>query len=206
MALLIILAVVIGYLLGNLNGAVCVSRLMGDDVRNHGSGNAGLTNFIRNYGAGRSALVIVIDAGKAILGCVIGGLLLKNALGFQSGAALGGTGVLLGHTFPVFLRFRGGKGILSGLLVAAVVDWRIALVILAVFALAYLTTWYVSLGSVLAAVAFAVGFVLLHSDNLCVMVCGVFMGLLAIFMHRQNILRLIKKEERKTNLFKKDKE
>ena len=63
-----ILAVVLGYLLGNLNGAVCVSRLMGDDVRTHGSGNAGLTNFIRSYGAGRSAMVIVMDAGKAV-GC-----------------------------------------------------------------------------------------------------------------------------------------
>lgn len=198
-----VIAVILGYLLGNVNGAVCVSRLMGDDVRTHGSGNAGLTNFIRSYGAGRSALVIVIDAGKAVLACLLGGLLLLPVAGFQTGAALGGAAVILGHALPVFLKFRGGKGILSGLFVAIMVDWRIALMILAVFAIAYFITWYVSLGSVLAAGTFALGFVILHFDNPTVMICGVFTGLLAVFMHRQNIVRLFKGQERKTNLFKK---
>lgn len=206
MWIFILITVIAGYLLGNLNGAVCVSHLMGDDVRSHGSGNAGLTNFIRNYGAGRSLLVIVIDAGKAVMACVLGGLLLQNTWDFQSGAALGGAAVMLGHVFPVFLGFRGGKGILSGLFIALTVDWRIALLILAVFAVAYLTTQYVSLGSVLAAITFAVGFAVWHYDNLVVMICGVFMGALATFMHRQNIARLLKGKERKTNLFKKDKE
>ena len=113
---------------------------------------------------------------------------------------------MLGHSFPVLLGFKGGKGILSGLFVALVTDWRIAVLILAVFAVAYLATQYVSLGSVLAAAAFAVGFAVLHNDEIWVMLGGVFMGLLAIFMHRQNLLRLIKGEERKTNLFKKEKE
>lgn len=202
----ILIALAAGYLLGNLNGAVCMSRLLGDDVRSHGSGNAGLTNFIRNYGAGKSLLVIVIDAGKAVVACLLGGLLLKNHLGYQAGAALGGAAVMLGHVFPAFLGFRGGKGILSGLFIAIMVDYRVALLILAVFALVYLATWYVSLGSVLAAITFGVGFALLHYDNPIVMICGIFMGLLASFMHRQNIVRLIKGEERKTNLFKKDKE
>lgn len=203
MWIFVVITVVAGYLLGNLNGAVCISHLFGDDVRSHGSGNAGLTNFIRNYGAGRSATVILIDAGKAVVGCVLGGLLLQSTLGFQIGAALGGAGVLLGHVFPVFLGFRGGKGILSGLFVALVTDWRIAVLILAVFAVAYLLTGYVSLGSVLAAIAFGIGFVVFHYDNLTVMLCGVFMSALAVFMHRQNIVRLCKGEERKTNLFKK---
>ena len=206
MWIFILVTVVAGYLLGNLNGAVCVSHLMGDDVRSHGSGNAGLTNFIRNYGASRSLLVIAIDAGKAVVACVLGGLLLKNMLGFRAGAALGGAAVMLGHVFPVFLGFRGGKGILSGLFIAAIVDWRVALLILAVFAVAYLTTQYVSLGSVLAAVTFGVGFVALHHKDLITMLCGVFMSALATFMHRQNIGRLLKGEERKTNLFKKDKQ
>ena len=199
---LVVITVIVGYLLGNLNGAVCVSQLMGDDVRSHGSGNAGLTNFIRSYGAGRSMLVIVIDAGKAVLSCVIGGLLLMKSSGFQTGAAIGGAAVMLGHVFPAFLNFRGGKGILSGLFIAIIVDWRVALLILAVFALFYLTTQYVSLGSVLAAITFGVGFVVFHHDNLAVMLCGVFMSLLATFMHWQNLVRLIKGEERKTNLFK----
>ena len=201
-----IIAALIGYLLGNLNGAVCVSKLMGDDVRSHGSGNAGLTNFIRSYGGGSSFLVILIDAGKAILACVIGGLIFKEAADFQTGAAVGGAGVILGHALPAFLKFRGGKGILSGLFVAVVVDWRVALMILAVFAIAYFITWYVSLGSVLAAATFAIGFACLHYDNLTILICGIFMGALAIFMHRQNIVRLVKGQERKTNLFKKDKE
>lgn len=203
MWLFVVITAVAGYLLGNLNGAVCVSHFFGDDVRTHGSGNAGLTNFIRNYGAGKSVAVVLIDAGKAIVGCVLGGFLLQRYLGFQTGAALGGAGVLLGHVFPVFLGFHGGKGILSGLFVALMVDWRIALLILAVFAVAYLLTWYVSLGSVLAAVAFGIGFVIFYHNQPVIMLCGVFMSALAIFMHRQNIVRLCKGEERKTNLFKK---
>ncbi len=202
----ILVTIVAGYLLGNLNGAVCVSRLQGDDVRSHGSGNAGLTNFIRSYGASKSLLVIVIDAVKGVLACVLGGLALKGWLGFRAGAAIGGAAVMLGHMLPVFLNFRGGKGILTGLFVAIVVDWRIALLILAVFALAYFTTGYVSLGSVLAAITFGVGFIWLHWGNWTVVLCGVFMGAMATFMHRQNIARLLKGEERKTNLFKKDKE
>lgn len=206
MLLFVIITVVAGYLLGNLNGAVCVSRLLGDDVRAHGSGNAGLTNFIRSYGAGRALTVIVIDAGKAVVACLLGGLLLRGYFGFQAGAALGGAAVMLGHVFPVFLGFRGGKGILSGLFIALMTDYRIALLILAVFATVYLLTQYVSLGSVLAALAFGIGFAVLHHNDPIVMVCGVFMSLLATFMHRQNILRLLKGEERKTDLFKKNKE
>ena len=203
MWLFIAITVVVGYLLGNLNGAICASKAMGDDVRTHGSGNAGLTNFIRSYGAGRSFLVILIDAGKAVVACLLGGILLKSYFGFQAGAAIGGAAVMLGHVFPVFLGFRGGKGILSGLFIALVVDYRVALLILAVFALGYLTTGYVSLGSVLAALTFGVAFGVLHFPDLIVMLCGIFMCLLAVFMHRQNIVRLLKGEERKTNLFKK---
>ena len=199
----ILVTVLVGYLLGNLNGAVCMSALMNDDVRTHGSGNAGLTNFIRNYGAGRGVYVLLIDAGKAALACVAGGLLLEQYLSFQEGAAIGGLAVMLGHIFPALLGFKGGKGILSGLFVAVVTDWRIALIILAVFAIAYLTTQYVSLGSVLAAVAFGASFGLLHYQKPVVMVCGLIMGIMAVYMHRGNIVRLLKGEERKTNLFKK---
>ena len=203
MWLFVVLAAVCGYLLGNLNGAVCVSKILGDDVRSHGSGNAGLTNFIRNYGTGKALAVIAIDAGKAIFACLIGGLLLQKSLGFQTGSAIGGAAVILGHAYPVFLGFRGGKGILSGFFVAVMVDWRIAILILAVFAVAYLLTGYVSLGSVLAAISFCVGFVLLHRDNIVLMLCGVFTGTLATFMHRENIMRLLRGQERKTDLFKK---
>lgn len=200
----ILITVLTAYMLGNLNGAVCMSALMHDDVRSHGSGNAGLTNFIRNYGVGKAAYVILIDAGKAVLACASGGLLLQPYLDFTTGAAIGGLAVMLGHIFPALLGFRGGKGILSGLFIALVVDWRIALVILGVFAVAYILTQYVSLGSVLAAATFSAAFAVLHAGNITVMLCGVFMGLLTIYMHRGNIIRLLKGEERKTNLFKKN--
>ena len=198
----ILLTVVIGYLLGNLNGAVCISHLVAhEDVRQQGSGNAGLTNFIRVYGASRGLGVIVIDGGKAAVACLVGGLLLKPYGMYLEGMAIGGAAVMLGHVFPALLGFKGGKGILSGLFIAISIDWRIALLILAVFAIAYFATQYVSLGSVLASITFGVGFVIFHHDNWIVMLCGVLMAALATFMHRQNIVRLLKKQERKTNLF-----
>ena len=198
----VIIAALTAYLLGNLNGAVCISTLFAkEDVRTHGSGNAGLTNFIRKYGASSSLLVILIDAGKAVLACFSAGLILKSYGHYQEGLALGGMCVILGHIFPALLGFKGGKGILSGWFVAWVLDWRIGLLIFVVFALAYALTQYVSLGSVLAAVTFAVSFVWLHHDNTIVMLTGLFTGLLTIYMHRGNIVRLCKGEERKTNLF-----
>lgn len=199
----LVIAALTAYLLGNLNGAVCISAIMAhEDVRERGSGNAGLTNFIRNYGGANALLVVAIDAGKAVLACLVGGLIMaQHGLGAE-GAALGGVAVMLGHVWPALLGFKGGKGILSGLFIALVLDWRIALIILAVFALAYFTTHYVSLASILAAVAFGVSFALLHGDSLVVMLSGIFMACLAIFMHRGNIVRLLKGQERKTHLFR----
>ena len=193
------------YLLGNLNGSVCISALMHDDVRSHGSGTAGLPNFIRNYGTGRALLVILIDAGKAVIACLTGGLLLAPFGLWLEGVMLAGFSVLLGHTFPALLGFRGGKGILSGLFVALVADWRIALILIAVFAIVYFATRYVSLGSVLGAAAFCICFAVFHHDNLFVTVSGILAGGLVIFMHRGNIQRLLKGNERKTDLFKKGK-
>ncbi len=203
----LVIAVLTAYLLGNLNGAVCISAIKShDDVRQHGSGNAGLTNFIRNYGAADALLVVAIDAGKALLACLLGGLILEPYELGREGAALGGAAVMLGHVWPALLGFKGGKGILSGLFIALVVDWRVGLVILAVFAIVYFATRYVSLASVLAAAAFGVCFCVLHHDSPVVMIAGIFMACLTIFMHRGNIARLLKGQERKTNLFGKGKQ
>ena len=205
MALSILVAALVCYLLGNHNGAICVSAILGDEVRKHGSGNAGLTNFIRNYGTSSALMVVVIDAGKAVLACVLGGLLLQPyGLGLE-GRVLGGACVMLGHVFPALQGFRGGKGILSGLFVALSVDWRIALMIVVVFFTFYLLTQYVSLGSILSSLAFGIGFVVFHHNNLPVMLGGLFMSALAIFMHRGNLVRLLKGQERKTNLLSKGK-
>ena len=203
MWLFLAITVVVGYLLGNINGAIFISRLMHDDVRNHGSGNAGLTNFIRNYGPGRAVFVILMDGLKTVFACLLGGFLLKGYLTFQEGAAIGGASAILGHAYPAFLGFRGGKGILGGLFFAFVVDWRVALIILAVFAIAYFPTMYVSLGSVLASAAFGVSFALLHTDSLIIMILCPLVAVLAIFLHRKNIKRLVTGKESKTSLFKK---
>ena len=189
------------YFLGNHNGAICVSLMMGDDVRSHGSGNAGLTNFIRNYGANRAFLVIAIDVGKAILACILGGLMFPEYA--IAGRTLGGVAVMLGHDFPALQGFRGGKGILSGWFIAFMIDWRVGILIGVVFFAAYLLTQYVSLGSVLAAATFGIGFIIFRHHDFLVMLGGIFMAALTLFQHRGNIIRLTKGEERKTNLFKK---
>ncbi len=204
MVFAIIVTVLVCYLLGNLNGAVCMSNLVAhEDVRTHGSGNAGLTNFARNYGGLSSLGVIAIDGGKAALACLAGGLILGDYVGWLAGMTIGGIAVMVGHDFPALLGFKGGKGILSGCVIAFVLDWRIGLLILGVFLLLYVITGYVSLGSVMGALTFGVCFILFHGDDDIVMLCGAAMGALAVFMHRGNIARLIQGKERKTNLFKK---
>ena len=202
----IIVAILAAYFLGNLNGAVSISMTLHDDVRSHGSGNAGLTNFIRTYGSKNSFGVIAIDAGKAVLACLVGRLLLEPFGYGLEGAAIGGLAVMLGHDFPALLQFKGGKGYFSSMFIALSIDWRIGLIVPTVFAIFYLTTRYVSLSSILASITFSLCFCFMHYDRPVVMICGAAMGLLTIAMHHQNIARLLKGQERRTNLFKKDKE
>ena len=203
MTLRILVTALACYFLGNHNGAICVSSMFHDDVRSHGSGNAGLTNFIRNYGASRSVLVILIDVLKAVLACALGGLMFPEYP--IAGRTLGGVCVMLGHDFPALAGFRGGKGILSGWFIAFMIDWRVGVMIGVVFFAAYLLTQYVSLGSVLAAATFGIGFAIFYHRDILVLAGTTFMSLLTLFQHRENILRLIKGQERKTNLLSKGK-
>jgi glycerol-3-phosphate acyltransferase PlsY len=206
MVLSVILAFVIAYLLGNLNGAVVISRLIAhEDVRTKGSGNAGLTNFTRNYGSASSVFVVLIDVGKAVLACLIGGLLLKQYGLYNEGVALGGLGVILGHDFPALLGFKGGKGILSGVTVALMLDWRLGLLVFAIFLAAYFLTHYVSLGSILSAGSFGFFYAWAHPDRTFPIIVSLFLSALIVWMHRGNIVRLVKGEERKTNLLSKGK-
>ena len=200
----IVLTALLSYLLGNLNGAILLSRLVEkDDVRRHGSGNAGFTNFFRNYGKATSLLVILIDGAKTALSCLLGAFLLgKYGLGTE-GMLLGGLCATLGHDFPAFLGFRGGKGIVCGVMTALVTDWRIGLILLALFALIYLSTKYVSLASLLCAVSFLVLFPLFYPGKSLVILLSAVMALLAIFLHRENLKRLLKGQERKTDFFQK---
>lgn len=203
MAVSIALICVLGYLLGGINGAVLLSKLVEkDDVRRHGSGNAGFTNFFRNYGKRTSLLVILIDAAKAAVSCLLGGWLLGKYGLRTEGLLLGGLAATLGHDFPAFLGFRGGKGIVCGFATALVTDWRVSLILLAVFALVYFLTHYVSLASVLCALSFFVSFWLFYPGRPFVLILSGCLSALAIFLHRENIGRLVRGQERKTYFFK----
>ncbi len=201
----ILVAALSAYLLGNLNGSVCISALVAhDDVRKHGSGNAGLTNFFRSYGGWSTFLVIAVDVIKTVAAAYTAGFVLASFGYYREGLVLGVVLVSIGHDFPALLGFKGGKGILCGFTAALIMDWRIALVMLAVFVIAFAITRYVSLGSVLGALVCSVGFGAVHYGDWVVMAGGVFIGLLAIFMHRSNIARLIKGTESKVHLIHRD--
>ena len=206
MTLAVIITIVAAYLLGNLNGAIVISKLMAhEDVRSKGSGNAGLTNFVRNYGAATSVFVILIDMGKAVAACLLGGFLLGAHGYYQEGVALGALCVILGHDFPALLGFKGGKGILSGVNVALLMDWRIGLFVFGIFLVAYILTGYVSLGSVLSSGSFGFIYAVFHWGMWFPIIVGFVLSGLIVWMHRGNIARLLKGEERKTNLLGKGK-
>ena len=203
-----LLTAVIGYFLGNLNGAFVMYKLLThEDIRTSGSGNAGLTNFMRKFGPSKGIWVLVIDIGKAVLACLLGKLLLAPFGYPMEGLMVGAVAISLGHDFPALLGFHGGKGIVCGFSVALCADWRCALIILAVFVVCLYITRYVSLSSILAAAAFCISFLVFHISELVVAVLGVMIGLLAIFMHRANIKRLIAGTEKKATFskFKKQK-
>ena len=203
MVLSIIVAAIAAYMLGNLNGAVLVSRLIADeDVRKKGSGNAGLTNFTRNYGSAKAVFVVFIDMGKAVISCLVGGLLLAPFGHYQDGVALGGMFVILGHDFPVLLGGKGGKGILSGVTVGLMLDWRLGILVFSIFLIAYFATHYVSLGSILSSGSYGFFYAWVHwGEEPFPMFVGFFLSALIVWMHRGNVVRLMKGEERKTNLF-----
>lgn len=196
---MVLVTVLLGYFLGCLNGSVMVSHfVIKDDVRQHGSGNAGLTNFYRTYGAKYALGVILFDMGKTVIACLLGGFLLKNAIqDWTLGVLIGGLGCELGHMFPVFFGFKGGKGILSGGTLVWLLDWRVALIAWGLFAALWLATKYVSLGSVSAAVSMPVATWFFCGHSPVYTVLAVVIAGLVVWCHRENIQRLVRGEERK---------
>lgn len=193
--------ILLGYLAGSLNGALVISRLfMHEDVREKGSGNAGLTNFLRSYGGWMTLLVPVIDLGKMVAACLLARLILPEYPEFAK--MLAGFFVQLGHIFPLYFRFRGGKGILCSAALALMMDWRIFAIIMAIFLILFFATRYVSLGSVMAAVAYGICFAVFFPEHPWIWGMAIAMALMAIFMHRGNIQRLVRGEERKTHFHK----
>ena len=201
MALRIIACIVLGWFFGGWNGAILVSRAkMHEDVRAKGSGNAGLTNFLRSYGGAATLLVLLIDVGKTVAACLIATLILPQDKTFAK--VLAGFAVQVGHIFPVFFGFRGGKGIACAGIVALITDWRIFVIAFPMFLIVFFATRYVSLASITGMLAMGVLFVVFHAGEPQVWSLGVAMGALAIFMHRSNIVRLVKGTERKTHFHK----
>ena len=192
-------AAVAAYLCGCFNGALFTSRLFfHDDVRTHGSGNAGLTNFYRTYGARYALCVIICDMGKTVLACLIGGYLMHWVVGdWTLGLLIAGIGCELGHMFPVFFGLRGGKGILSGGVLVLLLDWRVALIAWGLFVSLWLLTRYVSLGSVAATASMPVSVFFLLGHNWLYTVLSAAIAALVIWCHRGNIQRLLSGTEKK---------
>ena len=196
---MVLVTVLLGYFLGCLNGSVMVSHfIIKDDVRQHGSGNAGLTNFYRTYGAKYALGVILFDMGKTVIACLLGGFLLRHGLGdWTLGVLIGGLGCELGHMFPVFFGFKGGKGILSGGTLVWLLDWRVALIAWGLFAALWLATKYVSLGSVSAAVSMPIATWFFCGHSPVYTVLAAVTAALVVWCHRENIRRLARGKERK---------
>ena len=196
---------VLAYFLGCFNGAVVVSRyILRDDVRNHGSGNAGLTNFYRTFGGPLTLVVILSDAVKAVVAVLfamwIAGSISPELITLSKYWA--GLFCLLGHMFPVTFQFRGGKGILSGGTIALMMDWRVALVVWGGFLILAIATRYVSLGSCWAGLSFPFVTWFVYQDEL-ITVLAVIIGGLILFKHRGNMVRIVQGTESKFALHKK---
>lgn len=194
-----LLVMLLSYFFGCFNGSFMVSHfIIRDDVRKHGSGNAGLTNFYRTYGAKYALLVIACDMGKTVAACLLGSFFFR-CLGWDGtlGTLLAGLGCELGHIFPVFYGFRGGKGILSGGTLVLLLNWRVAAVAWALFLLLWLTTRYVSLASITATCSAPITVYFVYGHNwlytgLCLAVAA-----LVVWCHRENIQRLLHGTEKK---------
>ncbi len=209
------ISAVAAYFLGCFNGAVIVSKyILRDDVRSHGSGNAGLTNFYRTFGGPLTAVVILTDVLKAVLAVLLSRWLMFHGftifLSAASTTALydaiakywAGLFCLLGHMFPCMFHFKGGKGILSGGTIAIMVDWRIALVVWGGFLLLTILTRYVSLGSLWAGASFPFISWYCYPDPIIVALAFA-CGALVVWQHRANIKRLIQGNENKFSLHRK---
>ena len=201
---------IFAYFCGCFNGAVIVSKyILRDDIRTHGSGNAGLTNFYRTFGGILTLVVILTDVLKAVLAIQIsvwmaGQLLAVDSLETELAVRYlskywAGLWCLLGHMFPCMFHFKGGKGILSGGTIAIMLDWRIALVVWGGFIVLAVVTKYVSLGSCWAGASFPFATWFVYHDIL-LLILSIVIGGLILYMHRGNIHRLLTGTENKFGL------
>ena len=199
---------VVAYFCGCFNGAVIVSKyILRDDVRTHGSGNAGLTNFFRTFGGPLTLVVILTDVLKAVAAVllttvVFRSFLMNDPMVIVLAKYWGGVFCLLGHMFPCMFGFRGGKGILSGGTIALMMDWRIALVVWGGFLILFLLTRYVSLGSLWAGASFPFASLFVYRNAL-IFLLALICGGLVVWKHRSNLARLVKGKESKFSFHRK---
>lgn len=198
--LLLIVTALIAYFMGGINGAIIISKyVFHKDVRNYGSGNAGLTNFYRTFGAAWAAAVVAVDVLKSVIALLIGGALMSTVGNAFVGKAFAGFCLILGHTWPAMYQFRGGKGALCAGAMVMFLDWRVGLLCWAVFVAIVIFTRYVSLASMTACMCAPLLIWLFgHGglEGLLVLFCA----LLVVFNHRSNILRLIQHRESRLNI------
>jgi len=194
----VLVVVLLSYFLGCFNGAVLISTfIIKDDIRSHGSGNAGLTNFYRTYGAKYALPVILLDMGKTAAATAIGGYLFQCLYSDRTlGVLLAGLACIIGHVFPAFYGFKGGKGILSGSVLVIMLDWRMALIAWGLFMLIWLTTRYVSAGSLAAAASVGISSFFLY-DRALYIILACITATLVIWSHRSNVVRLLNGTENK---------
>ncbi len=204
-----IAAGVVSYLIGSINSSILISKIVtGKDIRTSGSGNAGATNMLRTMGKKYAIITLVIDILKGVFALLLANLAI-NYGAYEWTRYIAGVSVVLGHNFPVFFGFRGGKGVATSLGVVLLLDWRIGLAVLVIALAVMVITRYVSLGSIISALAFIVLQVvvmLISSEfNTIRFICVMILGILLIVRHRQNIVRLINHTENKLGQ-KKEKE
>lgn len=201
---LLVIIFVLSYLIGSINTSIIVGKcLAGTDIRQHGSGNAGATNTLRILGKKAGVLVVLGDCLKTVVAIVLAKLILPAQ---PLAVYCAGIGAVLGHNFPLYFKFKGGKGILVSMVAMLFADWQIALIVIAFSVLIIAFTRYVSLGSVLGALAFILLSTAFRFGNWTLIVFAVFTGGLAIFMHRANIKRLFNGTESKLGQKKAEKE
>ncbi|MBS5165646.1 MAG: glycerol-3-phosphate 1-O-acyltransferase PlsY [Butyricicoccus pullicaecorum] len=187
-----IVTMVCAYLLGSLSFAIIVCKLtLGKDIRSYGSGNAGLTNAYRTMGAQKTLLVLLGDMGKAAAALAIGGILLG-----AGGKLLAGAFVILGHVYPVYFGFRGGKGVLVGAMTLLLFDWRIFLIAFGIFVLMVTVTRWISLGSIAGALSVPFTMYYFYHNMLYTAAISV-LAIAVIYLHRSNIKRILAGTENK---------
>ncbi|MGN0108161.1 MAG: glycerol-3-phosphate 1-O-acyltransferase PlsY [Hominilimicola sp.] len=207
--IIIIAVAVVSYLIGSVNFSILISKaISGKDIRESGSGNAGATNMLRTHGKKMGVLTLLLDVIKGIIAIIIAMIVDKN-FGANTGilSYIAGVCVILGHNFPMYFGFKGGKGVATSLGVVLMLDWKVGLIV-AVCAIAVMAvTRYVSLGSILGGAAYIVveivKAIVKGNHNIVQLVCVVIIGGLLIARHHANIKRLLSGTENKLSFSKK---